>query len=643
MKDLLYDIVSSAALPENFEFCQGLQAIVDDILGNNVPAVIDQHVFSIKPGTNYYSKALVTSVNGSSCTVKFADETINSLELNEVLLHILEWTDLAELNYPGDILKFTEVSDEKIIEFSITAHSKLFNMEDNKLKYKALYNILVIASLSFYRMLKSPGYQSFKMTSNWLRSDIFYIIDNFFNEPVFPIHKKLALDFAVVVITDTLNFQDKVLGFSPPLRKKDYFILKVTMKLLESFCVSTPTHYPFMPEPFFEGVQWPMIKESCPGKVHSLFVFSKSNSDGQSALTPAELSHFCQCEYVYRRQPWVHYFSSSQLLALGKVVIDTHNYDCIFTETGFNALMDRQYCQKILNLLRNVFRRIVDIDTSLIHRDKSKPCEFQMLSECSICYCKVAPFIRRYNIFSQSSSSSSKSFSAVSKASFASFPSSGNYREGNTTSPSVIAESSEHNLANTFAGPGDLSNGNGRELNHSQSIKVSGAASSNRQFPRHHCRLCFQTICDSCTSPDNWMSERICSSCVTILHAVDLMPASSVTSSGKKTSNITVVEGGGKQNRTYKKSSKGIKSPGPDLKDPKEASVSRSKKFKWFLFGKSEETVCNDLLDETDLCCSLILADELIQWRDMHYSNMHNANNSISGVNNSNNSDVSDN
>jgi hypothetical protein len=46
-----------------------------------------QYVYAIEPGTDYYSKALVTDVDGDTYTIKFTDGTIDVQNINQLLIY----------------------------------------------------------------------------------------------------------------------------------------------------------------------------------------------------------------------------------------------------------------------------------------------------------------------------------------------------------------------------------------------------------------------------------------------------------------------------------------------------------------------------------------------------------------------------
>ena len=48
---------------------------------------VGQYVYAIKPGTNYYSKALVINVEGNTYTIQFEDGTIDTQNINQLLIY----------------------------------------------------------------------------------------------------------------------------------------------------------------------------------------------------------------------------------------------------------------------------------------------------------------------------------------------------------------------------------------------------------------------------------------------------------------------------------------------------------------------------------------------------------------------------
>ena len=48
---------------------------------------VGQYVYAIKPGTNYFSKAVVTAVNGTTYTIMFTDGTVATQNVNQLLIY----------------------------------------------------------------------------------------------------------------------------------------------------------------------------------------------------------------------------------------------------------------------------------------------------------------------------------------------------------------------------------------------------------------------------------------------------------------------------------------------------------------------------------------------------------------------------
>jgi hypothetical protein len=48
---------------------------------------VGQYVYAIEPGTHYYSKALVTNVDGNMYTIQFTDGTTDIQNINKLLIY----------------------------------------------------------------------------------------------------------------------------------------------------------------------------------------------------------------------------------------------------------------------------------------------------------------------------------------------------------------------------------------------------------------------------------------------------------------------------------------------------------------------------------------------------------------------------
>lgn len=363
-------------------------------------------------------------------------------------------------------------------------------------------------------------------------SDLLLIINTIFEEPnvLFAEEKKLALDLAFVLASHLMDFTDSSFGFSVPLTKWQHQLLLITFKLVESFVVTTPPHFPFMPAQFFAPIHWPVeVQESCSGKVHGMVTFGpmydkdKGPSiaeDGYSSSAERKgeaQKQYCNYEVVSRRQPWQHMFSAIQLYQLALVVKqskviaawkaasslqedyltlqrsqqnDEEEEDKKYS-TVHSLLASADECEEVLVVMRNVFRRIASVDPTLLYRgDKRKSAVaaaeavvFKESAQCRICNHPVSSLLSRWNplTYFGGTAGAGKNSSDV----------------HGSCDASVASTTTESTSTNTSA---------------SVSVNVSITPLS-----KHHCRLCLETVCAVCCAPELWMNDRTCTACYSVV------------------------------------------------------------------------------------------------------------------------------
>eukprot|EP01033_Poteriospumella_lacustris_P002693 gene2693-1955_t len=223
--------------------------------------------------------------------------------------------------------------------------------------------------------------------------------------------KKLALDLGYVLLSHTLDFLDDSLGMKAPLKRYQVQMMSLTAKYLESFMVTFPTHYPFMPAKHFAAIRWPVtVTDSCSGKVHSIFKFlpsadalleeTESSSEDGAEDHAATATKYCNYDNVSRRQPWGGKFSTVQLLNVVHEVLESQAF---LQEQGKGGASEKQRideqglcltstatdedCVSLLPLIQNVLSRVRKVDPSLLYRDKSKS---PLFIESAACYIMCA-------------------------------------------------------------------------------------------------------------------------------------------------------------------------------------------------------------------------------------------------------------
>lgn len=444
--------------------------------------------------------------------------------------------------------------------------------------------------------------------------------------------KKLALDLGFVILSHAVDFHHPSLGFQAPLQHYHHELLSLLGKYLESFMVTDPTHYPFMPAEFFARIHWPLdIRESCSGKVHSLIdylenpvgdmVIEEENEDeissvegdeehktkkdaskgntGEAGIESAANRRYCNYEVVARRQPWRGKFTSLQLLQMVHQFLETR--DKIATEhTEYisnvhstepeipptfqePAILTNAQCESLLSLYNDVFQRIRLTDPALLYRDTQQKTAFYKGTHCHCCDRPVSTLLGRLNPFSRllfgrrtnEVRSKSKDHDATDSDKY-------------TVSTEATTSASSTNYT----------------------ASVEGRATVQQ---KHHCRLCLQVICSDCSASALYLQrDRICLHCHEALSAMHLMDLQEKPKKAKK--------GSGSLGLFFQNSEsrKAATSTEEKVNERSQAAIN-------LLSGlppPTSSTHAVDTLfhsdddDENGICCSMLLPESLRSWRD---------------------------
>lgn len=360
-------------------------------------------------------------------------------------------------------------------------------------------------------------------------SDILFIINAVFDEPKENLAelKKLALDLGFVLVSHLLNFSDPSFRFVAPITKWQHQLLLVLMKLLESFMVTTPPHFPFMPAQYFATIRWPVqVRESCSGKVHSIVSFAPQYAEGVSEGSAEHKDdsngpRYCNYEVVNRRQPFKGLFSALQLYQLTQVLTESkimakntlNDKDNSLHEKGAHSPVAQhasaEQCAEVLLILRNVFQRIATVDPALLHRDKTKSVVCKEAAHCHLCDQAVSSLLGRLNPF------------ALLTGSGGGGNHNGGSGQGNCAASVASTETTSSTGSSLF---GFLTATTTAQPAHGGTHNVNAAAatparSNNTHNPvaKHHCRICLETVCAVCCAPEPWMNDRICSACYSVV------------------------------------------------------------------------------------------------------------------------------
>jgi hypothetical protein len=386
--------------------------------------------------------------------------------------------------------------------------------------------------------------------------------------------KKLSLDLGYVLLSNVLDFTDEALGFKAPLRTSDISLIFLAAKYLESFMVTFPAHYPFMPVKHFISVHWPIsISESCSGKVHSIFRYlpagdvntiieetSYPDSDESESLRGSSEHNqrslkkdYCNYENVPRRQPWNQKFSSLQLIRLVKEIILSKNLInesaqpiCSTQKVYLNRQFERGVPTKyeldeLLHALEGVLRRVRNVDPALLYRDKTKTPVFLEAKNCRLCNQKVYYYFASLNPFNYVSTYNFSKESWLGKCS----------TEGDVR-----------------------------------------PAATKKFRERHNCHLCLHTICSDCLGVDAYVRKRICKSCHEAVEAIGLIGLEE--KKPKKRLLPFTLSARSEQN----------------LNEVTPAQINQLADLMMGSFPENEED------DSRSLCCSVTMSDSLKLWRD---------------------------
>lgn len=419
--------------------------------------------------------------------------------------------------------------------------------------------------------------------------------------------KKLALDLGYVLLSRSLDFLDDSLGMKAPLKRYQVQMMSLTAKYLESFMVTFPTHYPFMPAKHFAAIRWPVaVTDSCSGKVHSIFKFlptadslleetESSSEDGAEDHAASATPKYCNYENVSRRQPWGGKFSTIQLLNVVHEVLESQAF---LQEQGkavaskkqgmdekglcLTSIANDEDCASLLPLIQNVLSRVRKVDPSLLYRDKSKSPLFIESAACYMCGQHIGSLFDRLNPFGSIFRKSEPP--PKSAASVASTDTSSSMSSIHRSIPSVGVKGSAETV-NVLPLP----------------VKPPPSSSIVTQ-PRHHCRLCLRSMCASCSAADSYVGERICHECGVVVKAMQLSDLQE-----KKPKRNTLGRALFGSGSTPSEQSE--QTPSTDV------SPSQLDDLVSTIAAGNSEWKDLDYPDRS-LCCSILLTESLRSWRD---------------------------
>lgn len=419
--------------------------------------------------------------------------------------------------------------------------------------------------------------------------------------------KKLALDLGYVLLSRTLDFLDDSLGIKAPLKRYQVQMMSLTAKYLESFMVTFPTHYPFMPAKHFATIRWPVtVADSCSGKVHSIFKFlpsadslleetESSSDDGAEDQAATATVKYCNYDNVSRRQPWGGKFSTIQLLNIVHEVLESQTFlqeqgkgvasgKLRIDEKGLcsTSLATDEDCASLLPLIENVLSRVRKVDPSLLYRDKSKNPMFIESAACYLCGQHIGSLFTRLNPFASIFRKSEQP--PKSTASVASTDTSSSTSSVFRSAPSAGAKGSQETV-NVAPLPVKSS--------------PSQSSSSTTTQPRHHCRLCLRSMCASCSATDLYVGERICHECDVVVKAMHLSDLQE--KKPKRNAVGRALFGGGSAPPEPAEQTPTIDVSPSQLDDLVSAITAENSEFDG---------------PDRSLCCSILLTDSLRSWRD---------------------------
>lgn len=484
---------------------------------------------------------------------------------------------------------------------------KRYHGDDVDTEISRCVYILKLASLSMSGYLQLNGQKrspalSFRDEGEfwrvWIETrHLLSIIHNIFDSKMetFPlVWKKFALDLGYVFLSNSLDFSDNSLGFKAPLSPSDTSLIFLVSKYLESFMVTFPAYYPFMPEKYFSEVRWPVsVAESCSGKVHSLFRFLQSSdtfkteevTDLEEELPPVlteSTPRYCNYEYT-RRQPWGGKFSSIQIMGLAQEILESLNINLysanakseepqiyeknLKMEENVEKQMyaNEEELNQCLLTLKGVVERVKRVDPSLLYRDKSKAPIFYEENGCHICCQPVASFFDRVNPFSKLSSSTPNRDNMTSSISTSSY----------VPKKVLVAR------VNTI----DVRPQSTQELKRSAVVQQ-----------RHHCRLCLHAICNDCCAKDKFVGDKICLQCHNLVDILGLSNLEEKKPKKKSIFNFSEIQ-------TSQQVDPDVTSA--QVNDLASLVISSSN----FVENEEEEYI-------PSLCCSVYMSASLKDWRD---------------------------
>lgn len=467
--------------------------------------------------------------------------------------------------------------------------------------------VLKVASVSISEHATRHEAVTENVIQIWVEeSEVLYIINELFDEPHEDIaeYKKLALDLGFVITSRMLYFGGPCFGLAAPVKHWQHQLLLIFGKLLESFMVTTPPHFPFMPAKHFSSICWPVVvQESCSGKVHSIVTFlpvisnkssttSTTDVEDRSSESSAERKDevkYCNFEVVARRQPWKGMVSALQLYQLAQLLVDCKkaapsDNKAVAIADGTvgeinNRLATSAECEGVLHVLRNVFQRIATVDTALLSRDPLT----------------AAPI-------------------------------------GNDDACSCPAEA--HSTAMAHANPFAVF----AKTVLSLTAPTTSSGRTDRDIVKERCRLCAEATCPSCTAQERWMDGRVCTTCHPLLQELGLLhvrpkksrtllapraPNPSMPMGGTSTADRNVVfavptlaalaRAGGSMGTTTTAAVGGVADG--DCSEPEGG---------WGEAGGDDEDPLEDRQEEEDTgedgryspCCSETMTDSLRSWRD---------------------------
>jgi hypothetical protein len=215
--------------------------------------------------------------------------------------------------------------------------------------------LLGLICATFLLTKVQPEYQLEHVGRLWLSHGVCDILNDLQDISCPAATRKLAWDIAYVLVNCILKPGDADMGFKLDVSNDNSLLwelgtIHMMMKLFNSFVVTFPAHFPFMPAKYYEDVQWPLTNtEMCHGKLSSLFSYSydrsqdilaaaallkdragndgSEHSDTDSSLSDSEGkmgtddervqgADICLWKPSKKRQPWVGKFSFLSMFRL---------------------------------------------------------------------------------------------------------------------------------------------------------------------------------------------------------------------------------------------------------------------------------------------------------------------------------------